>query len=130
MPTALFGALSRDHDGSLLDDIGGFLGGSLGGAKAAAGAAILGHILGGKQGSVETGLSRASGLDGATIAKLLPLLAPIVMGVLGRLSRQQSLDAGGVSGYLTGESASAPKRTCRTGWRCSGISWTRTTTAT
>lgn len=102
---ALFGALNRDHDGSLLDDIGGFLGGS----KAGAGAAILGHILGDKQGSVETGLGRASGLDAATIAKLLPILAPIVMGVLGRLSRQQGLDANGVSGYLTGERERAQK---------------------
>ena len=106
---ALFGALTRDHDGSLLDDIGGFLGGSLGGSKAAAGSAILGHILGGKQGSVETGLSRASGLDLNTIAKLLPILAPIVMGVLGKLSRQNGLDANGVSGYLTGERERAQK---------------------
>lgn len=100
---ALFGALTRDHDGSVLDDLSGFLGGSLSGSKATAGSAILGHILGGKQRSVETGLGRASGLDMATIAKLLPILAPIVMGALGKLSRQKGLDAGGVSGYLTGE---------------------------
>ena len=106
---ALFGALTRDHDGGLLDDIGGFLGGSLGGAKAAAGTAILGHILGRKQRSVETGLSRASGLDLGMIVKLLPILAPIVMGVIGRLSRQQELDADGVSGYLTGERERAQK---------------------
>jgi hypothetical protein len=100
---ALFGALERDHDGSLLDNLGGFLGGSFGGSKATAGGAILDHVLGRKKGSVETGLSRASGLDPATIAKLLPILAPIVMSVLGRLSRQKGLDASGVSGYLTNE---------------------------
>ncbi len=100
---ALFGALSRDHDGSLLDNLGGLLGGTLSGSKTTAGTAILGHILGGKQRSVETGLSRSSGMDMATIAKLLPILAPIVMGVLGKLSRQKQLDAQGVSGYLTGE---------------------------
>lgn len=100
---ALFGALSRDHDGSLLNNIGGLLGGALSGSKTTAGDAILGHVLGGKKRSVEQGLSRASGMDLATIAKLLPILAPIVMGVLGKLSRQQNLDAQGVSGYLTGE---------------------------
>ena len=106
---ALFGALKNDHDGSLLDNLGGFLGGSLGESRATAGSAILNHILGGKQRSVETGLGRASGLDVATIAKLLPILAPIVMGVLGRLSSQKGLDASGVSGYLTGERERAQK---------------------
>ncbi|GMR24314.1 MAG: hypothetical protein BMS9Abin37_2843 [Acidobacteriota bacterium] len=106
---SLFGALTRDHDGGILDDIGGFLGGAFGGSQAAAGTAILGNILGGKQRSVETGLSRASGLDMGMIAKLLPILAPIVMGVIGRLSRQQKLDANGVSGYLTRERERAQK---------------------
>jgi len=102
---ALFAALGRDHDGSILDDIGGLLAGSQSGA----GAAILGHVLGGRQRSVETGLSRASGLDLGTIAKLLPILAPIVMGVMGKLSRNQGLDAQGLSGYLTGERQRAEK---------------------
>ena len=106
---ALFGALNRDHDGGLLDNIGGFLEGSVGKSQAGGGAAILGHILGGKQRSVETGLSRASGLNTDTIVKLLPVLAPIVMGAIGRLSRQQGLDAGGVSGYLTNERERAQK---------------------
>lgn len=106
---ALFGALLRDHDGSLLDNLGGFLGGSMGGSKSTAGGAILDHVLGRKTRSVETGLSRASGLDMDTIRRLLPLLAPIVMGVLGRLSRQKGLDAGGVSGYLTDERKRAEK---------------------
>lgn len=97
---ALFGALSRDHDGSILDDVGSFLGG---GATQTAGNAILGHVLGRRQQSVQTGLSRASGLDASAVAKLLPLLAPIVMGAMGRMSRQKNLDASGVSGYLTEE---------------------------
>jgi hypothetical protein len=96
---ALFNALNRDHDGSILDNIGGFLGG----AQSGSGDAILGHILGGKRRSVENGLSRASGLDMGSIAKLLPIIAPIVMGMLGKTQRQQGFDAGGLSGFLTGE---------------------------
>jgi len=40
----LLGALDRDHDGSILDDVMGYLGG---GGDLGAGAGILGHVLGG-----------------------------------------------------------------------------------
>jgi hypothetical protein len=103
---SLFNALNRDHDGSILDNIGGFLGG----AKSGPGDAILGHILGGKRRSVETGLSRASGLDMGMIAKLLPILAPIVMGAMGRMSRQKGMGAQDLSGYLTNERRQAEQR--------------------
>ena len=91
----LAGALSQ-HDGSILDSLGGFLGSG----NTSHGAAILGHIFGGRQGNVETGLGRATGLDPATMARLLALLAPIVLGYLGRQQRQKNLDAGGLSDYL------------------------------
>ncbi len=54
---------------------------------------------------MEQSLSRSSGLDVGTITKLLPLLAPIVMGMLGKQQRQQGLDAGGLAGMLSGEQA-------------------------
>jgi hypothetical protein len=95
----LAGALSRDHDGSILDALGPFLGSgdtSLGGS-------ILGHILGGKRNKVETNLGRSTGLDPATIGRLLALLAPIVLGMLGRQQRQRGLDPGGLSDLLGGE---------------------------
>ena len=104
--SSLVGALDRDHDGSLLDDLGGFLGGS--GAEAG-GDAILGHVLGGRKGSVESSLSRSSGLDPATIAKLLALLAPMVMAALGRERQRSNLDAGGVRDLLQGERARAER---------------------
>ena len=46
---ALAGALDRDHDGSILDDIGGFLGS---GGTVGRGAGILGHVLGARQDNV------------------------------------------------------------------------------
>lgn len=100
------GALDRDHDGSILDDLGGFLGqggaGSIGGA-------ILGHVLGGRQRQVESGLSQSTGLDAAKIGQLLALLAPIVMAVLGRQKRQQGIDAGGLGDILRGEHQNAQR---------------------
>lgn len=98
--SALAGALDRDHDGSVLDDIAGFVMG--GGAQQSNGAGILGHIFGGNQSAVEQGVSQASGLDLGTVAKLLPLLAPIVMGYLGRQKQEQGLDGASLAGMLGG----------------------------
>ena len=97
---ALNGALERDHDGSLLEDLGGFLGG---GASSSIGGAILGHVFGGQRGSVESSLGRSTGLDGASIAKLLAMLAPIVMAALAKKRGQEGLDSGGLTDLLGGE---------------------------
>ena len=94
---ALDGALARDHDGSILDDLGSLVMGSQGGV----GQAILGHILGVRQEPAQDGISRATGLDGATVSRLLALLAPIVMGALGRARGAQGPEAG-LGGLLGG----------------------------
>jgi hypothetical protein len=104
---ALDNALNQ-HDGSILDNLGGLLGGMTGGMSGGAGSgagnvgggalggiggAILGHIFGGRRGSVEEGVGKASGLDAAQVAQLMAMLAPIVMGVLGRMKQTKGLDA-------------------------------------
>ncbi len=103
---ALKAALERDHDGSILDDlVGAFTGGGGG-----MGEAILGHVLGGRRSGVEAGLSQASGLDGRAIAQLLAMLAPLVMGALGKAQRQGGFDVGGLAGMLRGEQQQARAR--------------------
>ena len=104
---ALAGALDRDHDGSILDDIGGFLGQA---GAAAAGAAILRHTLGGKQEQVQTGIGKASGLDAGQVGQLLAMLAPVVMGALGKAKRDQDLDADGLGTLLGQEQERAERR--------------------
>jgi hypothetical protein len=96
---ALAGAVRQDHDGSLLDNLGGLLSGAASG-RAADGGGILGHILGGQRPQVEQGVAQASGLDLSQVAKLLPLLAPLVMAAIGRTTRQQNLDAGSLSSMV------------------------------
>lgn len=100
---SLLSALDRDHDGSILDDMAGFLGNP----ESANGAGILGHILGGKQQVVSKGLSQGTGLSMAQIGKLLTIAAPLVMGFLGRNKRQQNFDAGGLTDFLGGQSQRA-----------------------
>ena len=50
-------------------------------------------------------MARSSGLDVGAVAKLLPMLAPLVMGALGRAKKQKNLDAGGLSSMLNPERA-------------------------
>ncbi len=98
---ALFGALTRDHDGSVMNDVGGFLskGGNL-----QDGNGILKHTLGSKRPAIEQGLSQATGLSSDASGNLLAMLAPVVMGALGQQTRSQGLDVGGLAQMLMGES--------------------------
>ncbi|MDH3403136.1 MAG: DUF937 domain-containing protein [Acidobacteriota bacterium] len=93
---ALLGALDRDHDGSVLDDLSGFLGSGAG----SQGESILGHVFGQRKPAVESALGQVSGLDSAKAGQLMAMLAPIVMGALGKQRRQQGLDAGGLAAML------------------------------
>ncbi len=106
---ALAGALSRDHDGSILDNVAGFLG--KGGNQASSmGDGILRHVLGGSRGNVERGLGQMSGLDAGSTGKLLTMLAPLVMGALGKQQRKGGMNAGSLAQMLGQESARAERR--------------------
>ena len=105
----LMDALSSKHDGSILDDLGGLFGGGVDPSVLNDGAGILGHVLGSRQPAVETALSQKSGMDPDTIASILKIAAPIIMGYLGRQRTQRNLsDANDLSsllgGFLGGES--------------------------
>src|SRR5262245_24434831 len=93
---ALHGALAKDHTGSILDDLGGFLGN----AQAGPGAGILRHVLGDHQPMAQQAVSKTSGLDAQRTSQLLMMLAPIVMGALGRARQQNGLDASGLARML------------------------------
>ncbi len=103
--SALANALDNDHDGSILDNLGGMLGGSAPRdpqyTRALNGAGILKHVLGGKQSGVVDMLSKMSGLGGDKAGNLLTMLAPMVMGMLGRQKKQSGLDAGGLAQILS-----------------------------
>jgi len=102
---SLMNALDRDHDGSILDNIAALVSGggrSQENARATNGLGILDHMLGGKADNVVNMISKGSGLNILKSSKLLTMLAPIVMGALGKTKRQQGLDAGGLMGLLSG----------------------------
>jgi len=102
----LLGALDRDHDGSILDDVMGYLGG---GGDRSAGAGILGHVFGGSQGNIERAISSSSGVDEDSVGRILALVAPLLMGALGKAKREYGLDASGLAAAL-GQQERAARR--------------------
>jgi hypothetical protein len=93
----LAGALDRDHDGSILDDVAGYL---MGGGDLSGGAGILGHVFGGRQSSVERTISKSSGVDIASVGKIMAMVAPLIMGALGREKRQHGFSASDLADAL------------------------------
>ncbi|HRO59067.1 MAG TPA: DUF937 domain-containing protein [Burkholderiaceae bacterium] len=115
---ALFGALQRDHAGNDLGSVlGGVLGGMLGGGRTEAsggnneGASILGHIFGANEQRTEAAFGQATGLGGAGAAKLLQMLAPIVMSFLA----QRFAQGGGHDPAELGQALGFEERQARTG---------------
>lgn len=93
----ILGALSK-HDGSILDNLSGFLGSG----DTTDGNGILGHILGSKKTSVESAISEKTGVSSANTSKIIAMLAPIVMGYLGKESKGKNVQSGGGLGDLLG----------------------------
>ncbi len=95
---ALHRALSKDHDGTVLNDVDGFLRSP----DTAAGDGILRHALGANRAAAEAGIGKAAGLDTQKTSQLMSMLAPLVMGALGQKQREQGLDASALTGMLDG----------------------------
>jgi hypothetical protein len=73
------------------------------------GEAILGHVLGDRQSGLVNSVSKATGLPPDQVAQIFAVLAPIVMGALGQMQREHSLDAQGVADLLNVERSTVEK---------------------
>ena len=74
-PTAaqdLHQAINNDHDGSIFDNLSGYLGDP----AAANGAGILGHIFGSQQPAIQNNLAQVTGVDQGTAGGMMEMLAP------------------------------------------------------
>jgi hypothetical protein len=107
----LMNALSSKHTGGILDNLGGLFQGGVNDSVINDGAGILGHVLGNKQPAVENALSQKSGVDAGSVAQILKIAAPIVMGYLGRQKAQSNVsDANGLSSLLGSMLGGQPKQ--------------------
>ena len=94
-------ALEQKHDGSILNNLSGYLSNP----DLKDGAGILNHLFGNQTSNVANAVSQSSGLDTNGSMKMLQMLAPILMGILGQQKKQNNLDAKGL-GNLTSMLAS------------------------
>ena len=105
----LMGALSGKHDGSILDNLGGLFGGGVQEEVTNDGSKILGHILGNRQRGVEQVIGQKAGIDAGSVGNILKVAAPILMGVLGKETRQNNVqqpsDLTGLLGGMLGGSS-------------------------
>lgn len=103
-------ALERDHDGSILDNLSGFLSGNFtpSNPKTANGAGILSHLFKGEEDNAAQSISQASGIDTAKIMKIMAMLAPVLLGMLGKARQQPQAEqsGGGLLDMLTGATKS------------------------
>ena len=107
----LMSALSSKHDGSILDNLSGLFAGGVDDDVVQDGAGILGHVFGNKQPQVENALSQKSGMDMGSIANILKIAAPIVMGVLGKQRAQNNVtDASQLNNMLGGMLGGQPEQ--------------------
>lgn len=109
--SGLMGALSGKHDGGILDNLGNLLGGgSVDQSVMSDGAGILSHVLGGKQPVVENTLSQKTGLDAGTIAQILKIAAPVLLGIIGKQTKENGInDSDGLTGILGSMLGGQPK---------------------
>jgi len=93
---ALNNALDKDHDGSILDNL------SQASNRQAEGGSILDHIFGGQKATVENQLSQNTGISMDKIGPILAMLAPIIMGYIGKQKQANGVNAGGLGDLLGG----------------------------
>lgn len=100
---SLHQAVATDHDGSIFNNLMGYLQNP----QTANGAGILGHVFGNQRPTIENNLAQATGMDQSSAGGLLETLAPLVMGSLGQAQQQNGLDASGLSNLLNNQQQEA-----------------------
>ena len=89
------------HDGTILDQLGGLLGsGNADPDLLNDGSGILGHVLGGNQEKVAQNISKTSGMDANSVAQIIKMAAPILMGILGSQKRKDNVGESGIGDLL------------------------------
>lgn len=98
----LMNAINNKHDGSILDNLGGFFGGGVDQSAISDGAGILSHVLGGNQPNVENALSSKTGIDAGTVSQILKMAAPLILGYLGKQTKQSNISGANDMSSLLG----------------------------
>jgi hypothetical protein len=100
-------AIQKDHNGSILDNLGSFFSNP----DTANGPGILKHVLGPKQQDAAEYISKDSGVSESSAHKILEFAAPLVMGFLGRNSRGGGMGIGNLlNSFLNNQRQEDPQK--------------------
>lgn len=99
-------ALEKKHDGSILDNVAGYVQQD----DQSDGRGILGHILGQNRDAAAMVLGAQSGIGERKAASLMATLAPVVLGALGKAKAQKKLGSGDLTRLLEDESTTLQQR--------------------
>ncbi len=90
---------TQEHDGSILDNVMGFVGNAGAGGI---GSALLSQVMGGgSHNAIADTISQNTGMDNGAVTQLLGILTPLVMGAVGKSSQEQGgLDPSGIAQML------------------------------
>jgi hypothetical protein len=107
--SSLLNMLDTDHNGSIFDNLIGAVtgGGQQGGSLAQSGVGIVESLLGGNQNGVVSMISKMAGMDSGKTGNLLNILAPVVLGALGKAKSTGGLDLNGITSLLQGNQQQA-----------------------
>ncbi|MDA9900581.1 DUF937 domain-containing protein [bacterium] len=88
----LLNAITNKHDGSILNNLSSIILGSSIDAVEKDGGKILGHVFGKSQKNIQNALSKQTGVSNNSVAKVLKVAAPVVLGILGKQKRNSSVN--------------------------------------
>ena len=101
--SGLLSAISEKHDGSILNKLENIFTGTESTDLEKDGEKILGHVLGKSEQNIQNALSIQSGIDASSVSRFLKMVAPVVMGLLGKQQREQNAsktDENGISNTI------------------------------
>lgn len=99
-------AIQKDHNGSILDNLGSFFNNP----DSANGPGILKHVLGPKQQVAAEYISKDSGVSESSAHKILEYAAPLVMGFLGKNSGGGGMGIGNLlSSFVNNQNQENPQ---------------------
>ena len=94
------------NDPGLLNNAKSLLTGGSGAPANSLASNLLSTVFGSQQSAITDVIGRVAGLRGGTVASLLSMGAPLLLGMLGKRVKEGGLNAGGLTTFLTQEASS------------------------
>lgn len=100
----LVGMLGSGDQGGILNNVGGlFSGGAASENLLSQGQGLISSIFGGQSNAVADSISKFSGVKSSSALSLLSMVAPLVLGAIGKVKANEGLSTSGLASLLSGQ---------------------------